>query len=527
MAKLEMNYYHLKKATPDFVVLVILATAIFIASWEAYKRLSPAILDFITYNYWFEGDSAIYYRMMSERSTILHGPTRNHPLFSLITFPVTYATRRFLNVSSETAVGFYLATVATLWIGALFVLLRALRLKRLDAIVFCIVGAMSASAIFWFTVPETYPLAALGSVLVLSTVAFTERIGLLPVWWYTLISAGSLSVTKINWMAGLLMLFSIFRWKKALQIAIISFCLVVGASGIQKLIFPSAQFFMRTENYELNYIFHPLALGLLPTSNVLLFHSMVMPEIHEAYGTQLSVQGAQPGLGSLIEFVPTVIWVCLLILASWWFFSEGKTSKACVVLALTIIGNFLFYLVFSQETFLYTLQLTPLLVAFSALGVRTRLRPVVVFLAIVFAVFAGVNNIEKFLTASTLLNQRYERQKAFFEQIQNLVEPDSLIIEGKTPLQVGPPGSWRVKSDRPNPEVIPPKELDNFHRNGWAVYYEDWSIELVKVLQHKGAKYFVTSYILGLDQNSEFRQRMIEQYGPLERTPIWAIYRLD
>src|SRR6266850_1241946 len=145
MAKLEMNYYHLKKATPDFVVLVILATAVFIASWEAYKRLSPAILDFITYNYWFEGDSAIYYRMMSERSTILHGPTRNHPLFSLITFPVTYATRRFLNVSSETAVGFYLATVAALWIGALFVLLRALRLKRLDAIVFCIVGAMSAS----------------------------------------------------------------------------------------------------------------------------------------------------------------------------------------------------------------------------------------------------------------------------------------------------------------------------------------------------------------------------------------------
>ncbi len=100
-----------------------------------------------------------------------HNRIKVHPLFSLLTFPLVYFLNTILGIKAIAAVRIVIAAVASVWLGTLFLLLRLIGCQRFDATLFSLLGATSATAVFWFVVPETYPFGSLSILFALCFVA--------------------------------------------------------------------------------------------------------------------------------------------------------------------------------------------------------------------------------------------------------------------------------------------------------------------------------------------------------------------
>ncbi len=121
-------------------------------------------------------------------------------------------------------------------------------------------------------------------------------------------------------------------------------------------------------------------------------------------------------------------------------------------------------------------------------------------------------------------------QLAFASRLRVLTEPGSLVILGSSISRGPEPASPACCRHRePDGRYLghEPVEFYQSHRKGWSIHYDDWSMELVDALRRKGAKYFATSYADGLDQKTHFLRTMGNRYTLLERTPRWAIFRMD
>lgn len=376
----------------DIVLAVILAGAAAFASYQGVGRFDPVIFDrdWDTDDVLFDSDSARVFVNMSNRWSN-HFKTREHPLFSLLTFTPVKALH-ILGFEKIVAVKAVFAVVASLWISALFILLRIIGCRRFDAILFSVVGATSASAVFWFVVLETFPFSSLSILLALGTVAlaqYRKPSELL----YVVVSALTLSFTVTNWMAGIFATFASFQWRRALQITVNALCLVVVLWGIQKFIFPSAEFFIAPPHGS-EFIVDPEGGGPLNVVRSFVFHTMVMPAIEELGGEWplLKTQNSPAGSGSLWGTIAVGLWTVLLALGLWALFSVNQHLRLRVVLGFTLLGQLALHLFFGIETFLYSLHFVPLLVVLAALSTLTRARRVALVLGGVLAVCAGINN---------------------------------------------------------------------------------------------------------------------------------------
>jgi hypothetical protein len=123
-------------------------------------------------------------------------------------------------------------------------------------------------------------------------------------------------------------------------------------------------------------------------------HSIVMPQIgmlrEPKWGWIMSVQEAAVGSSGLPGMAATVIWVALLLLGTLALVTWEHPMRA--PLGLTLAGHVVVYAVYGDETFLYTLLVAPLLVAVAAVAANTRLRPLVLSMAVVLTVLLAVNN---------------------------------------------------------------------------------------------------------------------------------------
>jgi hypothetical protein len=70
-------------------------------------------------------------------------------------------------------------------------------------------------------------------------------------------------------------------------------------------------------------------------------------------------------------------------------------------IAMTIAGQFLVYLAYGEETFLYALQVAPLLIACAAMATATRIGPWVRGLAVGLVVLLLLNNVPLFAEATS------------------------------------------------------------------------------------------------------------------------------
>jgi hypothetical protein len=273
----------------------------------------------------------------------------------------------------------------------------------LDAILFSTLAAVSAAAVFWLTVPETWVFGSLTIVLALLTAAVSQRQAL-SARYYVIASALTLSMTVTNWMTGIVLAFAQFPWRCALRITATAFVLVLVLGGAQKRFFHHAALLVHVDEIT-RFLLQPESGGPLVIARVFFFHSLIMPSITEVDrgnrpGLRMTVQPSLPGSATPWGIVAVGLWGALLSLGVWGAITTRGQRQLAVVLGFTLLGHFVLHQLYGgEETFLYALHWTPCLVVLAAFGALTRARLLALTLAGALVVCAAINNGIQFVDA--------------------------------------------------------------------------------------------------------------------------------
>lgn len=398
----------------DWFLAVLLTLMVGVACLFIAHTIPSFLLQ--SMDFWFEADTL---REVSNMTRVHddHYRTSVHPLFSLLTFIPVYAVKHGLSISPLQAVLVVTSVIGGLWIGMLYVLLRLLGCGKLDASVFTLLGLSSASALFWLPVPNSYSWGSLSIMLALALLLFNEQrtIGAAA---YVVASAFTLSVTVTNWMAGLLVTLVRWPWKQTAQLSINALCLVVLLWGVQKFIFPSAEFFIGSRG-ETSFINHPQAGGKANVASSFVFHSLIAPGVQfikdDAYtqakndafrlSERLTFQFSGPGSAGPLGLLAVGLWSALLLNGLWRLITLDRHVRFRLVLGLLLVFELALHMLYGEETFTYSLNFIPLLIAVAALGVLSPGRPAVLVLAGLLALCAGINNWQQFREAVESVTQ--------------------------------------------------------------------------------------------------------------------------
>jgi hypothetical protein len=171
--------------------------------------------------------------------------------------------------------------------------------------------------------------------------------------------------------------------------------------AIEKYFLPSAQFFLGGHERT----------GAPPPGSalvVIFLHSMVAPEPwslpnESGFWPIFSFQHAAPGQIGVLKVVAIASWLCLLCAAGWALARLPQYPRFRAMLALSIAGQVALHIVFGNETFLYALDWVPLFVTAAALASLGRPRWIVLTLAAIFAVTAGIHNAQQLQATLALL----------------------------------------------------------------------------------------------------------------------------
>ncbi len=426
----------------DIVIVTVLSVLAAIGSYQGAKLVDLVLFDKSMESAWFQSDIPRIYENMTSRSSD-HYRTNVHPLFSLATFPPTKILWEVIGINPLASVRIVVAFAASLWAGAFFVLFRLIGFRRFEAILFSMLGMVGAAATFWFTVPETYSFGSLSILLALIVVAMSQNktIGK-P--WYLIISMATLSFTITNWIVGILTSFVSLPLRRAAQITINAFFIIIVLWAVQKYFIPSAGFFLGDRG-ETKYILTAESGGPIRIAASFFLHSMVMPSIssindpERPFSPIMTVQHSLPGSGGSWGIVATVLWVVLLALGLWGITTSGKHNKLRLVLGVSLLAQLVLHLLYGEETFLYSLHFEPLLVLLAAFSMLTRFRRLVITYVGILIVCAAVNNWQQFNRAISFIQNNHTARSEVISQM--LFRPTDPWPRGHGHVVLAIPGS--------------------------------------------------------------------------------------
>lgn len=443
MEKNITNFFYLvRKNLSDILLAFVIAVIAGLASYFGAHRLDISI---IRYDEWFTSDTPRIIANMCERLSDNHR-TKVHPLFPLIAWPPVHLLKTQLDMWGVSAIRLVNAALVSIWISVIFMMLRLMGCQRLDSIIFTVLSGVSAAALFWFAVPETFSFGSLSILLALCLVALAQY-RKLPESYFTIINAITLSITTTNWMVGILATITHFRWKRALQIIVNGFCIVVLLWAVQKYLFPTSIFFLGDREEE-RYITPGLSYeGIKQVTQSFFYHSMVMPAIQEDYfytdiWPWMRTQNSLPGSAGKMGVFAVIIWTGLLALGFWALFHLDKHLKLRIVLGLTILGQLILHILYGNETFLYSLHFIPLLVILTALSALTPARPLALFLAGGLILTAGYNNNIQFNKAINFIEKYRSQRSQVVYQIKS--RPADPWPRGEGHAVLASPGSREI-----------------------------------------------------------------------------------
>jgi hypothetical protein len=178
----------------------------------------------------------------------------------------------------------------------------------------------------------------------LLAVALFERKRPSP-WLFVLVSALSLSITITNWMAGIAATAVSFPWRRAVQITVAAFCIVTALWGFQKLLYPSAQFFLGSRE-EARFMFRTEADGPRAILTTFAVDSVVMPDVRVIEdktvvqtGRRLSVQTSPIGSSGPWGVAAASVWIGLLALGAWALFTLRDQARLRLAPGRTDLGR--------------------------------------------------------------------------------------------------------------------------------------------------------------------------------------------
>lgn len=392
---------------------LLVALLVTVVAGGAYFTLSgmvdPQLYESSAVDVWFEADVARITEYMTSRWSD-HYRSKVHPLWSLLTVPPTYFFTDFLNFSDRTAVRTTLTLSAGLAFGSLFLLIRLLGCRILDALAVIAVTSVTAAALFWFTIPETH---SLGFLSVLPAIALaakgTSRPGIgLDIF----ASAASLSVTTTNWLYGLTAVGLRRRWRNVLVVTLTALGAVTAIWAVQRRLIPSVVFFLGNP-LEMEHVLAPESRGVLNVIASVFLYTGVMPAIDvvDRRGAGewpiMITQTVSPGDASVVGTIAVLAWIGLLACGTWTLLGKGQRWRTLRwFIAVTLIGQLTIFSLFGNETFLYALNYLPLFGVIIAVSCMGPLRRAALALMAVFFLSAAWNNGSQFVEATRFF-ERY------------------------------------------------------------------------------------------------------------------------
>jgi hypothetical protein len=355
-----------------------------------------------TTDIWFDGDLPRQSCVMTDRLAWQHHETSEHPLVSFAAYVPGQVVHAIAGGGWIRSFRLTAALYGAAWTAFFFALLRLMGLARLDAAVFTMLGGVSAAAVFWMPVPESF---VAGSLTMLSPIALVAA-GTAGTWRMTMASAASFSMTVTNWMTGLLAAFSSRPWRQALQISANALLLVTALWVVQSLWFPENLFFLGSrQGFDMLVDDErPAVVGSLAS---FWSHAIVMPEIaiktDEAW-RGLTVQRAWPGSSGWLGMTSVGLWAGLLVMGASALVRLTVTAPIRPLLLAAIAGQCVLHVAIGRETFLYSMHFAPLLIAMAACAALGRTRTAALAIAVLLIVTAGANNWQQFARATTIVN---------------------------------------------------------------------------------------------------------------------------
>ena len=378
-------------------------------------QLPAGIYDDRSGSVWFQADiprtlsNMTYAGTAADRGEPLlsHHRARVHPIFAAVVLPFTKLIGWATKGGAVLVTSIFSAMIGGAWLALFYNIAFKIIENRILAVLACLFAASSAGFLFWFPIAETYPPSSLSILLaVYFAVHAAEGRTFSTVKW-TLMAAATLSMTITNFVLGILTLLVNLPAKKAAQLAMAALLIIVTAAIAQRLFIPTATLFflpnLEQESHYFNY--EGSGTPIMKALHVAI-SSVVVPPIvaHERENQlpMLSVQLSIFSTRSWIGWAAIAAWVALLMIGIRGLIF-GNNRKIALFLAGAIGFQIFLHSIYGEETFLYSANSLPLLMAIALYGLRALPPKYAAAILVVATALCGLNNLGEFHRAILFL----------------------------------------------------------------------------------------------------------------------------
>jgi len=306
---------------------------------------------------------------------------RLHPLYPLLAMSWTRGLVG-LGLAPEAVVQGYVTLVGLVWIALFYGVLRGFGRSPLVAFGYTLLAATSAAALAWLPIAETYALGSITMLFAFGLLARDQTRRVPDAAWVLAVVLG-VSVTLTNVMAPALCTLVARGIRRAAFIGALAVGVTLGLSSLQQVFIPEAEHVVanadRNDFREKRFILHPLAGGPTRVLSVLFAHGTAMPETtriphpwkdaltkanpdRPVSPVILSVQHTAVGAGRVVGRLAVAGWLVLFGLGVLGLLRARGLGWGRLAIGGTVVGQLVLHVLYGEESFLYALHVTPLLV---------------------------------------------------------------------------------------------------------------------------------------------------------------------
>ncbi|SCY43377.1 hypothetical protein [Paracoccus tibetensis] len=383
----------------DLFIFVLIGAVAAGVSFVLGAQLAPVL--YIDVDLYYGADINRVFDYMTGGGRFAQFRSTVHPVFTFLLFPPTRSLMG-VGLSPEQAAQAVVALSAAATASILYLSARLLELCRVDAILLCLMFIGSATFVFWWSVPETFPFGGM-SVAIALMMPILSRTSLLA---WVLASSFALAITTTNIAAALIA--SAFRLGRfnTLKVALLATTLVAVLAVWQKAYLPTSQFFFLpgafTDELSFVSVVNEVGWSLGFGGNLASFWlaPWVAPD-----SIMTEAQGIRPvhlsyGVAGWVALVALLVVFVAAIAA---LRQEGRLRRLALIPGLFIGFQFMLHMVYGDEPFLYAAHFLPAFMVVLALGFLGPLATLCRIAALIFALVAPLNNVPLFLEANELL----------------------------------------------------------------------------------------------------------------------------
>lgn len=344
---------------------MMLAVAAAAGSWRASSATTGVLLANSVDGVWFGAEIADTTRRLADDAIENDRPLRRPLAGLLLRLPVQLLANGTPHGGRVGAVRAVMAATSAMWAVGMFVLIRAIGCRRLDATLFAGLALTSAASMFWLSVPDPAGVSSLGLIAIGIVAAWSFRRA--PSEWLTTVGAAlAVGAEAVHGAVALVAAVRLHPWRRALQVVVNAVCIVLVVGGVQRAVFPSpGLLLLHPSDRPAVRLPEPL------TPLTAMAHSVVVSRVSPSVdATRLTLQQLLPTPG-MIGAVALLSWLAILALVL--LSPLPPPQSAFRRLALSVLGVlYVQHLLFGTEAFTDALSLTPWLVAVASLGTLTR-----------------------------------------------------------------------------------------------------------------------------------------------------------